>query len=322
MDKGHVIDVLDHGYVKFIDSMGSDESVIEAARMSTGRGFEGWTIETCAKCGLRRINGEEKTISCGIGTREAHEYKVTGGDASLLDFLWRKKHSTPFEMVELALEIQAPIMVFREWQRHRTQSYNEFSARYSQMPNLHYMPDASRLKKQSSNNKQGTGEEEFPQEYIDMTLEELEYEQKQTYSHYEQMLSEGVAKEIARLNTPVSRYSKMRAKANLRNWLGFLNLRLRPNAQFEIRVFAEPVADIIRKVFPKSYELFEEYDLYGVSFSRTEMAVIRDVIKTIEMSRREMMEPFITSAKKHKLEGRKLQEFIEKLEKGGLEILS
>lgn len=287
MDKGHVIDVLDHGYVKFIDSMGSDESVIEAARMSTGRGFEGW----------------EK-------------------DASLLDFLWRKKHSTPFEMVELALEIQAPIMVFREWQRHRTQSYNEFSARYSQMPNLHYMPDASRLKKQSSNNKQGTGEEEFPQEYIDMTLEELEYEQKQTYSHYEQMLSEGVAKEIARLNTPVSRYSKMRAKANLRNWLGFLNLRLRPNAQFEIRVFAEPVADIIRKVFPKSYELFEEYDLYGVSFSRTEMAAIRDVIKTIEMSRREMMEPFITSAKKHKLEGRKLQEFIEKLEKGGLEILS
>lgn len=287
MDKGHVIDVLDHGYVKFIDSMGSDESVIEAARMSTGRGFEGW----------------EK-------------------DASLLDFLWRKKHSTPFEMVELALEIQAPIMVFREWQRHRTQSYNEFSARYSQMPNLHYMPDASRLKKQSSNNKQGTGEEEFPQDYIDMTLEELEYEQKQTYSHYEQMLSEGVAKEIARLNTPVSRYSKMRAKANLRNWLGFLNLRLRPNAQFEIRVFAEPVADIIRKVFPKSYELFEEYDLYGVSFSRTEMAAIRDVIKTIEMSRREMMEPFITSAKKHKLEGRKLQEFIEKLEKGGLEILS
>lgn len=287
MEKGHVIDVLDHGYVKYVDSMGSDENVIEAARMSTGRGFEGW----------------EK-------------------DAGLLDFLWRKKHSTPFEMVELALEIQAPIMVFREWQRHRTQSYNEFSARYSQMPNLHYLPDASRLKKQSSTNKQGTGDEEFPQEYIDMTLEELEYEQKQTYSHYEQMLTEGVAKEIARLNTPVSRYSKMRAKANLKNWLGFLNLRLRPNAQFEIRVFAEPVADIIRKLFPRSYDLFEEYDLYGVSFSRTEMAAIRDVIKTLQMSQRDMMEPFVTSAKKHNIDGRKLQEFIEKLEKGGLEILS
>lgn len=287
MEKGHVIDVLDHGYVKYVDSMGTDENVIEAARMSTGRGFEGW----------------EK-------------------DAGLLDFLWRKKHSTPFEMVELALEIQAPIMVFREWQRHRTQSYNEFSARYSQMPNLHYLPDPSRLKKQSSNNKQGTGDEEFPQEYIDMTLEELEYEQKQTYSHYEQMLTEGVAKEIARLNTPVSRYSKMRAKANLKNWLGFLNLRLRPNAQFEIRVFAEPVADIIRKLFPRSYDLFEEYDLYGVSFSRTEMAAIRDVIKTIQMSQRDMMGPFVTSAKKHNIDGRKLQEFIEKLEKGGLEILS
>jgi len=287
MDKGHTIQVLDHGYVKYIDSMGSDESVIEAARMSTGRGFEGW----------------EK-------------------DASLLDFLWRKKHATPFEMGEICIEVQAPLLVFREWQRHRTQSYNEFSARYSQMPNLHYMPDQSRLKKQSGQNKQGTGEESFPEDYVKVTLEELQYEQEQTYSHYEQMLTEGVSKEIARLNTPVSRYSKMRAKANLRNWLGFLNLRLRPNAQFEIRVFAEAVGTIVKSLFPRTYELFEENDLYAVTFSRTEMAAIRDVLKSLEVSRRDLMEPFAVMGTKHQLLGRKLDEFINKMEEGGKVMLS
>lgn len=286
MEKGHTIQVLDHGYVKYIDSMGNDETVIEAARMSTGRGFEGW----------------EK-------------------DGALLDFLWRKKHATPFEMVELSLEVQAPLFVFREWHRHRTQSYNEFSARYSKMPDIHYVPDPSRIRKQSASNKQGTGEEEFPQEYIQMTLEELEYEQKQSYSFYEQMIEGGIAKEVARINTPVSRYSKMRAKTNLRNWLGFLNLRLRPNAQFEIRVFADAVETIIKNLFPRTHKLFEEYDLFSVSFSRKEMEILRQIIYTIQDNSSSPL-PIEAVAKSKGIEGRKLDEFIEKVKKGGLEILS
>lgn len=242
MQRGHEIAVLDHGYVRLIDFMGSDETVIEAARMSTGRGFEGW----------------EK-------------------DAPLLEFLYRNKHMTPFEMCELAVEVQAPIMVFREWHRHRTQSYNEFSARYAQMPNLHYLPAPDRVQKQSAANKQGSGEV-FERRAALAILDDLAAEQNAVYSSYDRLVGEGVAKEVARLNTPVSRYSKMRAKTDLRSWLGFLLLRMAPNAQWEIRQYANAVAEIVKGIWPRTFALFEEYDRGALTLSASESRALRTLL--------------------------------------------
>lgn len=279
MDKGTTLQVLDHGYVKFIDSMGSDESIIEAARMSTGRGFEGW----------------EK-------------------DANLLDFLWRNKHATPFEMCELAIEVQAPIMVFREWHRHRTQSFNEFSARYSQMPNLHYIPEKDRFQPVKSGSKQAQSiDTNSPNvEWMFGQDKAIELEQQTLYDHYEQMLKNGVPKEVARLNTPVSRYSKMRAKTDLRNWLAFCNLRMRPNAQWEIRQYANAVGEIIKAIFPRVWGLFEEYDLYGCAMSRSELRVLQRNVGTgsLEMD-----------AHGDGMSESKTKDFLRKIEEGGKTIL-
>lgn len=288
VEKGTLLKVLDHGYVRLIDTMGTDESIIEAARMSTGKGFEGW----------------EK-------------------DFNLLDFLWRNKHTSPFEMCEMVIEVQAPLFVFREWHRHRTQSYNEFSARYAQMENLHYLPEKSRVQKQSKMNKQGSGEamdETFAMELI----EDLRDEQEHIYVKYDEAIKSGVANEIARINTPVSRYSKMRAKTDLLNWLRFLNLRMRPNAQYEIRQYAEAVFQFVEWRFPKTAELFKEYDLYGTHLGRSEMGTIHALLNSLK-KHLGGMDNFVPTVKAmaeaNGLTGSKLTEFLRKLEKGGLEIL-
>jgi thymidylate synthase (FAD) len=219
--------VLDHGYVRFIEKWGSDRTIVEAARMSSGKDFVGW------------------------GTPEKP------GDEKLLRFLWMHRHTSPFEQAGLTFEVQAPLMVFREWQRHRTQSYNEFSARYAAMPNLHYLPDRSRVKAQSKTNKQGTGDDELPPEIVTEFLYRVEREQRMIYENYQWALDHGIAREIARINTPVSRYSKMRASANLLNWLRFLSLRLAENAQWETRQFAEAVGVEIGRRFPRTWKLFQ-----------------------------------------------------------------
>jgi thymidylate synthase (FAD) len=178
-------------------------------------------------------------------------------------------NSTPFEFAGLTIEVQAPIMVFREWHRHRTASYSEMSARYVQMPNLHYVPSVERIiasaKKSSNKQASGAGVLNIPDEVFadDREIAErvrhlIRAEQQRIYTLYEQLLSFGISKEIARLDTPVSRYSRMRATANLRNWLAFLTLRTAPGAQFEIRQYAHCVEDVIAEVFPRTYELFCE----------------------------------------------------------------
>lgn len=227
--------VLDHGYVKFIGSMGSDETIIEAARMSTGKGFQDWEH-----------------------------------DAKLLKYLYSHGHMTPFEMCELSIEVQAPIFVAREWMRSRTQSYNELSARYVQMPDVHYVPTAERMVKQSTHNKQAGSSDALPYYMACMVRDDMQADQKDLYHGYEEYLGIGLAREVARINTPVSRYTRFRAKTDLRNWLGFINLRLRDNAQEEIRVYAQVIADMIKVLWPRTWALFEEYDLYGKRLSRTE----------------------------------------------------
>jgi thymidylate synthase (FAD) len=267
---------LDKGYVKFIGSMGSDEEIVEAARMSTGKGFLGWEpVMACKTCGWKE--GDSAGGCDELGAH--HIMEKTRGDGWLLEFLYSNKHMTPFEMPELCIEVKAPIFVFREWHRHRTQSYNEFSARYAQMPNEHYLPELERIVKQSKVNKQAGSSEVFPQDDAAAFLAEMDAEQKLIYLHYDDFIKQGVANEVARINTPVSRYSKMRAKTDLRNWLGFLLLRMAPSAQWEIRQFANVVGNIVQTLYPRVYALFEEYTLHSVTFSRTEMAVLRQIIQ-------------------------------------------
>ena len=257
--------VLDHGYLRVIEMWGSDQMIIESARMSTGKGFLGWDAGPCPSCaghGFIQKNDND-SFKC-------HDCNGKGqilGDAKLLRYLYEHKHSTPFEFAGLTIEVQAPIMVFREWHRHRTQSYSEMSARYVQMPNLHYLPSVQRIidsaKKSANKQASGEGALSIPDENIadeqkvaERVRHLIRAEQQRIYTLYAQLLSFGVSKEIARLDTPVSRYSRMRATANLRNWLAFLTLRMDPTAQFEIRQYAWCVADVIDKEFPRTYKLF------------------------------------------------------------------
>lgn len=240
------VGVLDHGYVKLIEAWGTgiegvdhgldDEypsdyevAIIEAARMSTNKGFNGWDK-----------------------------------DARLHKFLYENKHMTPFEMSGMTIEVAAPIAVFREWHRHRTQSFNEMSGRYIQLPNENYIPDYDNLMERiikgiNTTNKQEAGiHKEVPsQEKVEAWLGRLWFAYEVAQQVYQEGLDIGVPKEIARMPIGVGRYSRMRASANLRNWLQFLTLRLDPKAQWEIRQFANAVGELVAGYFPRTWELFE-----------------------------------------------------------------
>ena len=220
-------DVLDHGYVRVIETYGSDERIIEAARMSTDKGFEGWP-----------------------------------GDEKILRYLWTNKHATPFEMAGCIIEVQAPIFVFREWHRHRTQSYNEMSSRYVPLPDVNYVPTIERLMRNAggSNKQAGTvsGSHVITENAAMAYQLLLQESYRKAQSFYEEALRNGVPKELARVHLPVGRYSRMRAHANLRNWLAFLTLRRHPAAQWEIQQYAEAVHGILAEAFPRTLALFDE----------------------------------------------------------------
>lgn len=277
--------VLDHGYVHYIDHMGGDEDIVAAARMSTGRGFVSWEpYQRCEKCVLvqptdgRLASGALEGAACS-----PHEWKkFPRGDLGMLEFMYSHQHMTPFEFGVLHIEVQAPLFVFREWMRHRMQSYSEASARYTQMPNEHYVPDVERFRPKRTGNKQEssrlktmvqvTRDEELSATFADFNAvrDHAALEQHVLYQHYEEMLEIGVPKEVARINTPVSRYSKMRATTDLRNWLAFLTLRDAPSAQWEIQQFARAVGQIVQQLWPRTYALWEEHTKYAVSLSRSE----------------------------------------------------
>lgn len=257
-------EILDHGYVELIETWGSDERLIEAARMSTGKGFLGWG-PFCSKCGIAMVEvfgGGGSPANYERGDQRSCEHDaVKPGDEKLLRFLWENKHATPFEMGGLIIEVQAPIFVFREWHRHRTQSYNEMSARYTPLPDVNYMPTVERLMMNSKTNKQaGTikDADELTTEQAEWFLFALRNQYTSAQALYETALQIGVPKELARVHLPVGRYSRMRASANLRNWLAFLTLRMAPQAQWEIRQYAQAVADLVDQHFPRTYEIFKE----------------------------------------------------------------
>jgi thymidylate synthase (FAD) len=268
------VKILDHGYIKLIERWGSDERIIEAARMSTDKGFLGWGPFDCGTCdgqGKAWINLPHGWLGDGKAdatTRLLPCNKCDGtgkvpGDEKLLAYLWKNQHTTPFEMAGAIIEVQAPIMVFREWQRHRVQSYNELSARYTPLPDFNYIPTVERCMRNSKTNKQAgtiTGAQELTQESAITWLQALNSMYFQIEALYQEALKRGVPKELARLPIPVGRYSRMRASAVLLNWLKFLTLRSDKNmhAQEEIRVYSNALHDILQPLFPRTLALFDE----------------------------------------------------------------
>jgi thymidylate synthase (FAD) len=246
--------VLDHGYLALVESWGSDEAIIEAARMSTAKGFLGWGPR-CVKCGhtYDTVTGHCDLIQCDGGG-------AVPGDEKLLRFLHENRHSTPFEMAGLTIEVQAPIFVFREWHRHRTQSYSEMSARYTPLPDVNYIPTTDRLMFNSSGANKQAGAVKGAAELTVERAHRFQDRLADVYAHdelmYQEALADGVPKELARVHLPVGRYSRMRASANLRNWLAFLTLRMAPGAQWEIRQYANAIGALVERVFPRTWELF------------------------------------------------------------------
>lgn len=226
------IQVLDLGYVRFVESWGvgdaglSEAGIIEAARQSTQGAFRGWDK-----------------------------------DLKLLRFLYEHQHSTPFEFAGMVIEVQAPLMIFREWHRHRTQSYNEMSARYAPMPDNHYLPTPERALMINEANRQANalkGVEPITVAGARQWIRGLQQHYTREQQLYEQGLHIGMPKELARLPVSVGRYSRMRASTNLRNWLAFLTLRMAPDAQWEIQQYANAVGTFIEGAFPRTWEVFNE----------------------------------------------------------------
>lgn len=278
------IKVLDHGFVRFIEAWGHGDAgnvnegtpaayyegvdmecgIIEAARQSTQASFRGWEDKVCPTCRSTGVHptAPNANIPPHVPCSDCDGKGYLPGDARLLKYLFCNKppHATPFEFAGMVIEVQAPIFVFREWHRHRTQSYNEMSARYAPLPDLNYVPTVERCLMNSTKNKQAGRikgaddlDEQGAQEFIDLLR--VDYEVAET--HYQQWLKAGVPKELARVVLPVGRYSRMRAQANLRNWLAFMTLRADPGAQYEIRMYAEAISTIIAQQFPRTWALYK-----------------------------------------------------------------
>lgn len=251
------IPLLDHGYLVLIESWGSERSIIESARMSTAKGFLGWGPQ-CTECGVLQVENSDSRheSSCSKPTTTKE------GDEKLLRYLWKNKHTTPFEMAGMTIEVQAPIFVFREWMRHRTQSFSELSARYTPLPDVNYVPSVERLMLGSDgkNKQAGTipGSSVLTEVEANLYIHRLKALYSSQEELYQESLRYGVPKELARIHLPVGRYSRMRASANLLNWLRFLSLRLPENAQYEIRVYAEALGTLVSRFYPRVWSCFQE----------------------------------------------------------------
>ncbi|MDX9858557.1 MAG: FAD-dependent thymidylate synthase [candidate division Zixibacteria bacterium] len=264
-------DVLDHGFVRLIDYMGSDESIVQAARVSYGK-----------------------------GTKKVSE------DRGLIRYLMRHHHTTPFEMVELKFHVKLPIFVARQWIRHRTANVNEYSGRYSVMKEEFYLPPPDALQYQSTVNKQGREEEkELPDAVKDAFREHAESTQKALYERYVQFVDEGLARELARINLPLSLYTEWYWKIDLHNLFHFLRLRLDPHAQKEIRAYAAVMAEITRAVCPMAYEAFEDYALNALYFSGPELRVIGHLLEKFSDTAETLVEKGLSK--------REAREFLSKL---------
>ncbi len=231
--------VLSHGFVALVDYMGDDSAIVQAARVSYGKGT-----------------------------------KSVRDDRGLIRYLMRHRHTTPFEMVEYKFLVRLPIYVARQWIRHRASSTNEHSGRYSIMPEEFEVPEPEEVRHQSGRNRQGRGDP-LPAEVVERFRSDLASVATQAYAAYARALDAGVARETARLLLPVAYYTQWYWKVNLHNLFHFLSLRLDAHAQEEIRLYAAEVAKLARVVCPVAFEAFEEFQVEGVALGRRERKAVR-----------------------------------------------
>ncbi len=249
------IPILDHGFIRVIDYMGDDTSIVQAARVSYGKGT-----------------------------------KKVSTDSGLIKYLMRHWHSTPFEMCEIKYHIKLPIFIARQWIRHRTANVNEYSARYSILDKEFYLPAAEHLAAQSQNNRQGRGDV-LKGDQAKKVLDLLKYDAEQTYNNYETMLNEkydgsiidknatGLARELARMNLTLNTYTQWYWKTDLLNLMNFLRLRADYHAQYEIREYANAMLDTVKKWVPITYEAFMDYRVGGTEVSSKGKKIIQKLIK-------------------------------------------
>ena len=249
------IPILDHGFIRVVDYMGNDTSIVQAARVSYGKGT-----------------------------------KKVSTDSGLIKYLMRHWHSTPFEMCEIKYHVKLPIFIARQWIRHRTANVNEYSARYSILDKEFYLPNTENLAAQSQINRQGRGEV-LKGEQAKKVLDLLKSDAERTYNNYEEMLNErydgsiidknknGLARELARMNLTLNTYTQWYWKTDLLNLMNFLRLRADHHAQYEIRAYAEVMLDSLKKWVPITYEAFMDYRVGGTEVSAKGKLVIKKLIK-------------------------------------------
>ena len=255
--------VLDHGFVRIIDYMGDDAAIVQAARVSYGKGTT----------------------------------KVSD-DAGLLNYLLRHRHSTPFEMCEIKYHIKLPIFIARQWIRHRTANVNEYSARYSVLDREFYIPDQVNLATQSKSNRQGRGEVLEGKEAA-AVLDLLRDDAENNYNHYVEMLNEdesghiidetrdGLSRELARMNLTLNTYTQWYWKIDLHNLLHFLSLRADEHAQYEIRVYAEAIMETVKRWCPITYDAFIDHRINSLTLSGKAIQVIKKMIDGISIDQEE-----------------------------------
>lgn len=257
--------VLDKGFVRLVDYMGGDTRIVQSARVSYGEGT--------------------KTI------RE---------DKGLIDYLLRHQHTSPFEQVSLTFHVKLPIFVARQWIRHRTARVNEISGRYSIMKDDCYLPAPADVAFQSSDNKQGRSDEQVPPETVKTIINILENQQQAAFEGYTDLIDQNIARELARINLPLSTYTEWYWQIDLHNLFHFLKLRCDSHSQKEIRVYADVMLDICRKVAPLATASFESHLMNGISFSGEERVALVNLL----------------DGKPLGLEGKPLERFQEKIRTG------
>ncbi|WP_425041166.1 FAD-dependent thymidylate synthase [Primorskyibacter sp. S187A] len=248
----HARPVLDHGFVRVIDYMGDDAAICQAARVSYGKGT-----------------------------------KSVQNDEGLIRYLMRHWHSTPFEMCEIKLHVKLPVFVARQWIRHRTANVNEYSARYSILDREFYIPAPEHLNAQSVVNNQGRGKALEGAE-ADRVLKILSDDAMRCYDNYEQMISQdgqdGLARELARMNLPANVYTQWYWKVDLHNLLHFLRLRADAHAQYEIRVYADAICEMVKDWVPFAYKAFEDYRMGGATLSAGALDCLRRMLAGEEVT--------------------------------------
>ncbi|WP_246776405.1 FAD-dependent thymidylate synthase [Bradyrhizobium sp. CCBAU 53351] len=245
---GKKLPVLDKGFIRVIDYMGDDGAIVQAARVSYGKGT-----------------------------------KSVSADAALIRYLMRHMHTTPFEMCELKLHIKLPIFVARQWVRHRTANINEYSARYSVLEREFYVPDLENVAQQSGNNRQGRGHI-ASSKIAQSVRRRMAKDAEKAFDTYESLLgqsdsSEGISRELARIGLPLSTYTEWYWKIDLHNLFHFLRLRADEHAQLEVRKYAEEILKIVEKWVPAAYSAFVEYQMHGGRLSRSAIRIIGELAR-------------------------------------------